>query len=183
MIKNVAFRIIRSKIRRTLPLLNPAVYNKLFNSTYRFFLTLKPSQIWVIVLALLNKVDLKTLLNLPSIFLLFNSIFSDSDEVIQNSRKLTSKINESGLENKENELNTFFWVIITLAIMKRFINTFFRLLWIPFKIALIYYILKYFGFEIYWSYWYGVLNTLSLGIIEWFHDKITDFVELLKKNY
>jgi len=53
-------------------------------------------------------------------------------------------------------------------------------LWIPFKIAMLYYILKYLGFD--FNYFYNILNTLSLGVIDWFHDKIVKFFELFKKN-
>jgi hypothetical protein len=53
-------------------------------------------------------------------------------------------------------------------------------LWIPFKLAMYYYILRYFGFDL--AYIYSVLNTLTLGIIDWFYNKITDFIELLKNT-
>jgi len=75
MIKNVVFRILRSRIKSTLPLLNKKLYKKMFTLTYKFFVILKPSQIWVIALALLNKTDLKGLLGIPSLFILFNNIF------------------------------------------------------------------------------------------------------------
>jgi hypothetical protein len=60
--------------------------------------------------------------------------------------------------------------------LKRFITVIFKLLWIPFKIAFIYYIFKYFGF-----YFYNILNNLSLGVIEWFYNKIIKFLNI-KKN-
>ena len=52
----------------------------MFTITYKFFVLLRPSQIWIIILALLNKTDLKGLLGIPSLFILFNSVFSDSNE-------------------------------------------------------------------------------------------------------
>ena len=55
MIKIIVFRVIRARVRKTLPLLNPNIYTKMFKLSYIFFLNLRPSQIWVIVLALLKK--------------------------------------------------------------------------------------------------------------------------------
>lgn len=45
MIKNIAFRIIRSRIRTTLPIVNKAIYKKMFTLTYKFFIFLKPIKI------------------------------------------------------------------------------------------------------------------------------------------
>lgn len=180
MIKFLAFRLIRSRIRSTLPLLNAKLYKKMFTLTYKFFVYLKPSQIWVIVLALLNKTELKGLLGIPSIFILFNNIFSDSKENLSNVKVLYTKLEGTKLIDSENNLEGFFWVLIILAIIKRFISSFFKFLWIPFKVAICYFILKYFGFN--FDYAYNVLNNLSLGLIDWFHSKITSFLELFYPN-
>lgn len=67
-----------------------------------------------------------------------------------------------------------------MAIIQRFINILFKLLWIPFKIALIYFILKYFGYD--FSNVFSTLNTLSLGVIEWFYNLIINFIELIKNK-
>lgn len=75
---------------------------------------------------------------------------------------------------------SFFLILIILALLKRFINFLFKILWIPFKIALIYYIFKYFGFD--FTNLFIILNNLSLGIIDWFYHKIIDFLKLLNKN-
>lgn len=80
---------------------------------------------------------------------------------------------------KVNHQN-FFWVLIVLAIITKFIKIIFKLLWIPFKIAFIYYILKYFGFD--FSNAFNILNNLSLGIIDWFYHRIIDFFNLFNKN-
>jgi len=64
--------------------------------------------------------------------------------------------------------------------LKRFSILIFKLLWIPFKLALIYYILKYLGFDL--SNYFNVLNNLSLGVIDWFYKKITDFVKFFNRN-
>ena len=44
---------------------------------------------------------------------------------------------------------------------------------VAFKIAFIFYNLKYFDYD--FSYVFNTLNTLSLGIIDWFYLKITNF--------
>ena len=108
MIKFIAFRILRSRIKSTLPLINKILYKKMFNLTYKFFVYLKPSQIWIIVLALLNKTDLKGLLSIPSIFILFNSIFSDSNENLPNVKSLITKLEGTKLTDPENNLEGFF---------------------------------------------------------------------------
>lgn len=179
MIKHIALRIIRYRIRNYLPVINIKYYKKLFSLSYKFFVFLKPSQLWVIILALLNKTDLTNLISIPSILILFNSVFSDSDNSPSLSeKKLLEKLTINKFTDSSNKWESFFWVLILLALVKRFTVIFFKLLWIPFKIALIYYTLKYFGYD--FSYVYNILNNLSLGIIDWFHDKITSFFDLIK---
>ena len=74
MIKHITLRlrVLRWRLKASLPKINSNYYKKLFNLTYRFFIYLKPSQIWVIVLALLNKTEFKNLVAIPSIFMLFS---------------------------------------------------------------------------------------------------------------
>ena len=78
MIKFITLRVLRFSLRNTLPKVSKVYYKKLFSLTYRFFVYLRPSQIWVIILALLNKTDLQSLISIPSIFILFSSLFTDS---------------------------------------------------------------------------------------------------------
>ena len=78
MIKFIAFRILRWNLKNTLPKINSKVYNKLFSLTYRFFIYLKPSQLLIIILALLNKMEFKNLISIPSLFMLFSTILSYS---------------------------------------------------------------------------------------------------------
>lgn len=179
MIKFLALRLIRSRLRSTLPAINKITYKKMFSIGYKFFIFLRPSQIWVIILALLNKTDLKGLLGIPPLFILFNSVFSDSssNENLSNVKSLYTKLEGAKLTDPSNNLEVFFWVLIILAIIKRFTISFFKLLWIPFKIAFIFYVLKYFGFD--FDQIYNIFNNFSLGTIEWFHEKIINFFNLL----
>ena len=180
MIKNIAYRLLRHRVKRYLPIINSKVYKKVFTLSYKFFVYLKPSQLWLLILALLNKADLKTLVRIPSMLILFNSIFLDSNSSPLNEKALIEKLEVNKFIDKENNWEMFFWVIIILALIKRFITTLFKFLWIPFKVALCFYILKYYGFNL--EFAYNIINNLSLGIIDWFYDKITSFLELFYPN-
>ena len=182
MIKFLTFRVLRWRLKNYLPKVNKTIYKKIFTSSYKLFLYLKPSQLWVIILALLNKTEFKNLLSIPSLFILFSSLFYNSE----NPENLNSKLDQNLLYAKldankiidpENNWESFFWFIIIIAIINRFII---KLLWLPFKLALIFYLLKYFGLD--FSYLFNILNTLSLGIIDWFYVKLTNFIELIFNN-
>lgn len=186
MLKFITLRIFHWKLRNTLPKLSKVYYKKIFNLTYRFFIYLKPSQLWIIILALLNKTELpiiRKLLGIPSMFILFSSLFSDFESFNDklDSNVLYAKLEVNKFADADNKWENFFWVLIILALLKRFITVIFKFLWIPFKIAFIYYIFKYFGFDFYNIY--NILNTLSLGVIDWFYNKIIDFLNLLNKKW
>jgi hypothetical protein len=142
----------------------------------------------VIVLALINRTEFKKLVSLPSMLVLFNTLFLDNSSFL-NESKVDSKLNVNMLFAKleankftdsDNNWENFFWVVIILAIIKRFTVTLFKLLWIPFKIAFIFFLLKYFGYD--FSFIFNTLNNLSLGIINWFYEKIIDFLDYIKPN-
>lgn len=165
-----------------LPKVNSRLYKRIFNLSYNFFYFLKPSQLWIIILALINKTPILKLIQIPSIFILFSSILFDSESINTkiDSKSLIAKLDENKLTDSENNWENFFWFLIVLALIKRVINNLFKILWIPFKIALIYYILKYFGFD--FSSLFNLLNNLSLGVIDWFYLKIIDFFNLIFNN-
>lgn len=180
MIKNLAFKIVRYSLKSYIPMITPKHYNKLFNLSYRMFVYLRPSQLWVIILALLNKTELKSLISIPSLFILFNTVLSNTYEPDLDEKTFQARLDFYKFINSDNDWEKFFWVLIILALIKRFISNLFKILWIPFKIAIIYFILKYLGFD--FSYAYNILNNLSLGIIDWFHNKITNFFDLFNNN-
>jgi len=175
MIKFVTFRILRWRLKSILPKVSPRLYNKLFNLTYKFFYILKPSQLLIIVLALWNRTEFKKFVSIPSMFMLFNTLFSESESLDSkfDIKTLNTKLDSNNFTDSENNWESFFLIIIILAILKRFINSLFKVLWFPFKIALVFYVLKYLGF--YFSNLFNILNNLSLGIIDWFFIKIADF--------
>jgi len=144
MIKFIVFRVIRWRLKSVLlPKINYNLYKKIFTYSYKFFVYLKPSQLWIIILALLNKTEFKKLLSIPSIFVLFSSIFSDTSETQLTLGTLHEKMEKNKLMDSDNKWENFFFLIIILALIKRFIVNLFKFLWIPFKIALIFYLLSF----------------------------------------
>lgn len=185
MIKFITFRVLSWKLRNTLPKVSKVLYKKLFPLTYKVFLYLKPSQLWIVVLALLNKTEFRKLLSIPSIFIIFSTLFSEPETLNKNldSNILYAKLEANYFADADNKWESFFWVLIILALSSRFIKFLFKVLWIPFKIALIYYILKNLGFDFtVLTKLFNHLNNLSLGVIDWFYDKITDFLNLFNNK-
>lgn len=180
MLKFITFRILRLSMKNTLPKINSKLFNKIFSLSYKFFIYLKPSQIWIIVLALLNKMEFKNLITIPSIFMLFSTIFSDSNGPDLDKVTILKKLEENNLTDPSNNWENFFWLIILLALIKKFTVVIFKLLWIPFKIAFFFYLLKYFGFD--FSSLFNILNNLSLGVIDWFYIQIIKFFNLFNNR-
>lgn len=137
---------------------------------------------WIVILALLNKTDLKSLLNIPSMFILFSSIISDSEPIDANLDKnmLYAKLIDNKFTESGNNWDSFFWIVILFALIRRLFRIIFKLLWIPFKIAFIYYLLKYFGYD--FTNIFNILNNISLGVIDWFYQKIIQFLNYFNNN-
>jgi len=131
MIKTLIFKLIRYRVSKYLPMVNKKLYSKLFTLTYKFFIYLKPSQLWIIVLALLNKTEFKKIISLPSMLMLFSTLFSDTNDPNLKLNLLNAKLEVNGFMKSENNWENFFWVLITLALIKRFITSLFKFLWIP----------------------------------------------------
>jgi len=79
---------------------------------------------------LLNKTEFKKLLGIPTIFILFSSVFTDNDSIDSkvDSKTLNTKITANKFDEPENNWENFFWVLIIIAIIKRFLNTLFKFL-------------------------------------------------------
>lgn len=137
MIKFMTLRILRWRLSKTLPKISKVFYKKLFHLTYKFFIYLKPSQLWIIILALLNNTIIKNLIRIPSMFILFSSIFSgeESFNVKLDSNILWAKLEANKFTDSDNNWDKFFWVIIILALFSRLLKFLFKFLWIPFKLA------------------------------------------------
>lgn len=72
---------------------------------------------------------------------LFSTLFSDYEPLNKqlDSKMLYAVLNENNINESENNWEGFFWVIIIMAIFTRHIKFIFKWLWIPFKIAFVYY--------------------------------------------
>lgn len=103
MIKNIAFRIVRYRVKSYLPLISPKYYYKVFNLGYKLFVYLKPSQLFVVILALLNRTELKNLIGIPSLFILFNSVLSDTHEPNLDEKVLEARLEFNKFINKDND--------------------------------------------------------------------------------
>lgn len=135
MIKNLVFKLVRYRVRKYLPMVNSKYYSKLFTYTYKFFVYLKPSQLWIIVLALINKTEFKNLVSIPSMLMLFSTLFSDdlspSNDLKVKKNLLIAKLEVNGFIKAENNWEKFFFILIVLALIKRFTVANFKLMWIP----------------------------------------------------
>jgi len=80
----------------------------MFNLTYKFFTILKPSQIWVIILALLNRTNIKDLIKIPSMFILFNSFFSESNDKSLSANDIQAKLVANKFNDSSNNFEVFF---------------------------------------------------------------------------
>lgn len=112
--------------------------------------------------------------------MLFSSIFSDPNGPDLDKVTILGKLEANKLTDPDNKWESFFWIVIVLAIIRRFIGIIFKLLWIPFKLAFIFYLLKYLGYD--FSSIFNLLNNLSLGVIDWFYKKIIKFFNLFNNN-
>ena len=64
---------------------------------------------------------------------------------------------------------------LTFTIFLRIIKFLFKIMWIPFKIAVLFYILSKLGYDI--TYLYSKINNLSLGLIDWYLRLILEFIK------
>lgn len=92
MLKIIAFRIVRYRVKTYLPSINPKFYYKLFTLSYKLFVYLKPSQLFVVILALLNKTEIKNLIGIPSLFVLLNTVLSDNYEPNLETKALEARL-------------------------------------------------------------------------------------------
>jgi len=177
MILPIINRVIRNRVKFiSFPKLSTQRYNKLWKVTQNKFVKLSLVEIIQILRCITLKLGPSSLLAIPSIFL-----------IIKSSEILEKKDTEShlkmfkALDVDNNNIEHFFKFSLILSIIIKFILILVWLLWLPFKIALVFYILDYFNYDI--SYLYYKLNNLSLGILNWYYRSVIDFLESLIINY
>jgi len=102
MIKFFTLRILRWRLKYTLPKINKIFYKKLFTLTYKFCIYLKPSQLLIIILALLNKTEFRNLIKLPSLFILFSSLFTNINGQKLDDNILYAKLDANNFTDSDN---------------------------------------------------------------------------------
>ena len=85
------------------------------------------------------------------------------------------------LDVDNNNIESFFKISLIFSLILKTISILVWLLWLPLKLALIFYILDYFNYDI--GYLYHKTNNLSLGVIDWYYRSLIDFLESLLIKY
>ena len=85
------------------------------------------------------------------------------------------------LDVDNNNIEYFFKFYLIFTIIIKLTLFIIWLLWLPLKIAIIFYLLDYLNYDI--GYLYYKLNNLSLGILDWYYRSLIDFLESLIINY
>ena len=85
------------------------------------------------------------------------------------------------LDVDNNNIESFFKFSLIFSIIIKFLFTIIWLLWLPLRIAIIFYILDYLNYDI--SYLYHSINNLSLGILDWYYRSTIDLLESIIIKY
>jgi len=171
MIRRITTTIVRNSTRiRTFPKISPFKFKNLWNMTHNYFMTADWSEIITIVKLIFNRCGIASLIAIPSLFLLIknSNIFSDNES--KDHTKMFKALTVDGIK-----FDNFILSNITFSIFIRLIKFIFKLIWIPFKIAVIFFILSKLGLNI--TYIYTKINNLSLGLIDWYLKLILEFIK------
>jgi hypothetical protein len=118
----------------------------------------------------LFKFGASSLLTIPSIYFL-----------IKNSGILEDKDTESplkmfkALDVDNNNIEYFITISLIFSLTIKLISMFLWIIFLPLKIALIFYILDYMNYDV--SFLYLKLNNLSLGTLDWYYRTLIDLIE------
>lgn len=77
-----------------------------------------------------------------------------------------------------NNIEYFITTSMAFSFLVKTINNITWLLWLPLKLALMFYILDWLNYDV--SYLYFKLNNLSLGVLDWYYATLTEFLEKLE---
>lgn len=80
-----------------------------------------------------------------------------------------------------NNIEYFIKVALIFSLILKFIFILMWLLWLPLKLAIIFYLLDYLNYDV--SYFYYKLNNLSLGVLNWYYQTLIDLLESLRFKY
>ena len=177
MILPVINQVIRNRVKKiSFPKLPTQEYNKLWKVTQNKFLNLPIMETIKILRSITLNLGPSSLLTIPTIFWIIKS-----SEILEK-KDTESHLNMfKALDVDNNNIEQFFKFSLILSIIIKLILIIIWLLWLPFKIALVLYLLDYLNYDI--GYLYYKLNNLSLGVLDWYYRSIIDFLESLIINY
>lgn len=170
-------RILRNRVRKiSFPKLHPQKFKYLWEVSKNTLISISIVELFSIIRCLLFKFGPSSLLGVPIIFLIVkkSGILEQKDTV--DHFKMFKALN---VDN--NNIETFFTFSLIFSIIIRVINILVWLLWLPLKIAIIFYLLDYLNYDV--SYIYYKLNNLSLGTLNWYYQTLIDLLESLRFKY
>lgn len=171
MIRRTASYFVRNSTRlRTFPKLSPLKYNKLWTMTHNYFMTVEWGDIISIIKLIFNRQGISALIAIPSLFL----IVKNSNIFSKNESSDHSKMFKS-LTSDNIKFDNFILSNLTFSLFFRIIKFLFKIMWIPFKLAVLFYILNKLGYDI--SFLYNKINNLSLGLVDWYLKLILEFIK------
>jgi hypothetical protein len=129
-----------------------------------------------IIRSLIFKFGVSSLLGIPIVFLIFKSSGILEEKETTDHLKMFKALN---VDN--NNIEYFLTVSLVFSLLIKIVNTIIWLLWLPLKIAFIFYILDYLNYDI--SYLCYKVNNLSLGVLNWYYQTLLDFLESLRFKY
>lgn len=177
--KTIVSKILRWRLQKfTFPQLSKTKYNRLWEVSHRTFKNLG----WVETIKtmkniILDNYSLSSLLTIPAIALIIkiSNILEEKDT--DSHLKMFKALNVGN-----NNVNYFLKCSIIFSLILRVIELIVKLFWFPLKLAILFYILDYFNYDV--SLFYYKLNNLSLGVLDWYYKTFIDFLESLTiKNY
>lgn len=175
-------RIIRSRVRiKSFPKLNKSKFNNLWELTIKRITKMNIIDILRILNKLILNYTTMSLLAIPTIILIikdsgiFSGVFKESDDDTKNQQIILKAFNEDSVN-----LEYFLTVSIIFSIIKKILKVISTIFWFPLKIALIFFILKFFNYDV--TYFYFKLNNLSLGILDWYYRTFIDLIDSLLMN-
>lgn len=177
MILPIINRIIRNRVRLiSFPKLQIKKFNKLWDLTITKFICLPLIELIPIIRCLTLKLGASSLLTLPTIIYLIKS-----SEILEPKETESHLKMFKALDVDNNNIESFFKFSIVFSLIIKILFFIVWLLWLPLKLAIIFYILDYLNYDI--SYLYHQINNLSLGILDWYYRSIIDLLESIIIKY
>ena len=124
------------------------------------------------IFKIINKQGTLALLSIPSIYLLVKSSnILDEKESKDHPRMYKALVSD------EIKFDKFIYSVLSFTTFIRILRFVFKVMWIPFKLAILFYFLKLVGYVV--SYLYQKINNLSLGLVDWYFKLIIEFLSSL----